>query len=122
MIQIKDIDVFKRLMSVPCDTILLDIIEWVYHEFPGQVFITSGYRPGDPGVHGTIPCRGMDLRSRAFHGDPESIEEYINYKWSYDFERPTKMVCLYHSVDPKGYGLHFHLQSHPNTRQRNVVA
>jgi hypothetical protein len=81
----------------------------------GLATITSLYRPGDSGVHGTMPVRGMDLRIH----DPEAghvIQERVNRVWQYDSLRPELEVAIFHNV---GRGAHLHLQVHPNTRRRD---
>ena len=80
----------------------------------GEPTITSLYRIGDKGVHGTLPVRGVDIQCR----DPaegEWIEDRLNGKWIYDPDRPDKKVCMYHDV---GQGAHIHIQVHPNTVHR----
>jgi hypothetical protein len=76
--------------------------------------VTSLFRPGDKGVHGTIPVRGLDWRCR----DAERgrvIEEAVNSRWQYDPNRPNMKCCMFHSV---GQGWHLHLQVHPRTVRR----
>ena len=81
----------------------------------GPGLYTSAYRPEDSGVHGQMPCRGIDRRCRnAAIGN--AIKEWVNYKWEYDFDRPDKQCCVFHKCEK--YGWHLHLQSHPNTRRR----
>lgn len=76
---------------------------------------TSLLRIDDPGVHGQLPLRGVDLRCRHKpFGD--FIARFINRRWQYDWTRPEKVVCMCHETD--GKGLHLHFQSHPNTRWR----
>lgn len=119
MIRIKDQDVLTGLMMVPFASQLIDVLCWVDWYWPEEVVITSGFRPGDAGVHGQDPCRGVDLRSRAFRMHPGYVESKINEHWEYDPERPGKYtVCFYHDT---GSGFHFHLQSHPNTRRLDVA-
>ena len=77
----------------------------------GEQTVTSLYRIGDNGVHGTLPLRGMDLRQRnAAMG--EEISAYINRKFIYDKHRPQMKCAMYHDV---GQGAHIHLQVHPNS-------
>jgi len=76
-----------------------------------QFTITSLYRPGDTGVHGTIPLRGVDLRLRNGRiGD--ALADLVNLAWVYDPDRPEKKCAIYHDV---GKGEHLHLQVHPKT-------
>ncbi len=86
---------------------LLDDIE---KKFASQE-ITSQYRIGDPGVHGTLPLRGIDLRawnvSRA-----KRLVRWVNKYWMYDLERPSLKVAQNHG---EGTNYHTHLQVHNNT-------
>ena len=76
-----------------------------------EQIVTSIYRPGDAGVHGTIPVRGVDWRCRDKEkGD--KIASMINSMWQYDPGRADKKCCICHDV---GLGLHLHIQSHPRT-------
>jgi len=113
MICIKDKSVLNSLFLVEYDKTLVEIISWLAGEYPEAVVITCGYRAGDKGVHGTLPCRGIDIRSWSFKS-PDRVANYINYEWEYDPKRPDKKVALYHNV---GSGLHIHLQSHLRTRR-----
>ena len=114
VISIKDKSVLYSLLAVEYDETLIDILMWLADEYPERIIITCGYRPGDKGVHGTIPCRGVDLRSRIFKS-PDRVVNYINLVWEYDHTRPEKKVALFHDV---GKGYHFHIQTHPNTRRK----
>ena len=49
--------------------------------------ITSAYRPGDAGVHGTTPLRGLDMRCRS-ESAGKLIAQDLNQRWVYDPERP----------------------------------
>ena len=94
------------------DPKLREIILDLENEFNPDCFtVTSMYRIDDTGVHGTLPLRGIDIRC---HIDVMGtfLENYINNKWIYDFERPDKKCAIYHDV---GNGKHLHIQSHPNT-------
>ena len=80
----------------------------------GEKVITSLYRIGDTGVHGTMPLSGMDLRCTSqIHG--QEVEKWVNDIWSYDSSRPEKKCCLFHNA---GSGWHLHLQVHPKTVRR----
>ena len=116
MISIKDGSVFISLLQVEYHWQLIDIIVWLAHEYPERIIITCGYRPGDKGVHGTNPCRGIDIRSRIFKR-PDRVCNFINMTFEYDPARPDKKVALFHDSGIKG-NLHIHLQSHPNTKRR----
>ena len=76
--------------------------------------ITSQYRIGDKGVHGTMPLRADDLRVR-LRKLAELLAEIINEAWVYDPERPEKKVAIAHG---EGAHLHLHLQVHDNTVRR----
>jgi len=76
--------------------------------------ITSAYRPGDSGVHGQMPLRGIDLRCRsAVVGN--HIANWVNERWQYDSRRPRKKCAICHDT---GKGLHLHFQVHPSTKRR----
>jgi hypothetical protein len=65
-------------------------------------------------VHQTTPIRGIDLR---LHNSSRKLADYINSNWQYDHERPKLKCALIHD---SGYGLHVHLQVHPNTKRKEV--
>jgi hypothetical protein len=97
------------------DSNLRSIVMMVESKFEVEFTITSLYRIGDDGVHGTLPLRGIDLRCRDLDfGD--MVAKYINDKWIYDPDRPHKNCAWCHDT---GRGLHLHFQSHPNTIRRN---
>ena len=54
--------IFRNFATVALDKILQEFLIWFRKTF-GEPFITSAFREGDSGVHGTIPLRGLDLRS-----------------------------------------------------------
>jgi len=110
MIIVKNSKIFLNLLLVSYDPLLISIMKYIDKKY-GKVVITSGFRKGDKGVHGTIPCRGMDVRSHIYKNAKE-IEEDINSKWCYDSDRPEKQVALIHG---EGANIHMHLQVHPNT-------
>ena len=76
--------------------------------------ITSLYRIGDNGVHGSLPLRGIDLRCRNIEIGT-AIEDLINCNWFYDPDRIAKDCAFLHG---KGANLHLHLQVHPDTIRR----
>ena len=76
--------------------------------------ITSLYRIGDDGVHGSLPLRGCDLRMRDLEIGT-SIAEHVNNEWEYNYDVPHKLCALLHG---KGSNLHLHLQVHPNTARK----
>ena len=80
MISIKDKSVLCSLLSAEYSEKLIEILMWLVGEYPEQVVITCGYRPGDSGVHGTKPCRGIDIRSWTFKR-PDRVCNYINMVW-----------------------------------------
>jgi len=82
----------------------------------GEKTVTSLYRIGDKGVHGSLPLRGIDLRCRTVrHG--EEVMKFVDERWTYDFTRPLMKCCIYHDA---GQGSHLHLQVHPNTRRKEI--
>jgi len=101
LMQLEFIDLKLRLMAID-----------VENRF-GEKLITSLYRIGDHGVHGTLPLRGLDFRCRTSrHG--EEVENYVNKRWIYDSDRPEKKCCMFHTA---GQGYHLHLQVHFNTKE-----
>jgi len=114
MISVKDKSVLASLLMVEYDETLIDILMWLIDEYPERVVFTCGHRASDKGIHGTIPCRAVDLRSWTFRS-PDRAANYINMVWEYDPKRPEMTVALFHD---SGEGPHFHIQSHPNTRRR----
>ena len=106
-IEIKDLEVLNLHPK------LIPIVETVMAIYD-LTMITSAYRPGDEGVHGQMPVRGLDLRcqDKPLAG---KIETDINSIWMYDPDRPDMKVCVAHDV---GQGFHLHLQVHRNTTKR----
>ena len=105
MIQAVNYLVLKNLMLATYDEQLVNLTLWASHRLD-KFCITSAFRPGDLGVHGTIPCRGLDIRS-SLYKDPDDICRDINEHWTYDASRPSLKCALYHDV---GQGPHIHLQ------------
>lgn len=95
------------------DSTLKAIIEDKERAF-GTGIITSLYRIGDNGVHGTLPLRALDERCR-YKPLGDMIGDFLNDRWIYDPSRPGFKVCLCHNT---GRGLHLHYQVHPNTIRR----
>jgi len=94
---------------------LREIVLWLEAETGYDFTITSLYRIGDNGVHGTLPLRGLDLRMRnEFVG--RGIAVFVNDNWQYDPSRPAKRCAKLHG---DGSNLHLHLQVHPTTRKDN---
>ena len=137
-IKIKNGKVLGSLLLVGYHPKLIAIAIWIYRTF-GKLYITSGYRKGDKGVHGTISCRGMDIRSNVYHPDPQVVVDAINVHFRYDpLKRPEMMCAVYHAVCPNpecGHNnsipyhprcekcntnitlqWHIHLQVHDNTQ------
>jgi hypothetical protein len=80
----------------------------------GMQAITSLYRIGDNGVHGTLPLRAIDVRCR--NDDMgKVIEKWVNARYMYDPARPKMKVAMYHDV---GRGKHLHLQVHDHTVEK----
>lgn len=92
---------------------LRDVLENIEKKLGPQI-ITSQYRLGDDGVHGTLPLRATDLRCR----DTEYgafLVDWVNKRWQYDPYRPEMVVAVAHG---QGYNYHIHLQVHDNTVRR----
>jgi hypothetical protein len=115
MIQVKDEETLKGVLF-GFHPQVVEIVLFIY-AMEGDLVITCGYREEDDGVHGTFPCRGIDLRSWMYL-EPEKIAKRINEKWIYDPERPDKPCCKLHKT--KKGGMHFHIQVHPNTKLREA--
>ena len=90
-------------------------VEYTFTEVSGkEPIMSSDYRPDDPGTHGTIPLRSIDLVGCS---DAEMIKiaTIINSRWHYDENRRQKVCVIPHDA---GDGMHLHLQVHPNTVKR----
>lgn len=92
--------------------LLREIVLWVEGEF-GEQTVTSLYRIADPGVHGRLPLRGIDLRD-VDEQTSKKIQHAVNERWTYDPSRTHIGCCLYHN-NRGGSGKHLHFQVHPNT-------
>ena len=124
MIQIKNAEVYSNLLSVKYHPILIEMELWILQRYSGIV-VTSGYRLGDLGVHGTDPCRGKDIRGRRLMftlnnvdigpTSAESLCAAVNVAWKYDARRPQKMCAIFHDT---GQGEHIHLQVCHKTKLR----
>ena len=132
-IQIKDWKVLKGLMVKPYHHKMIGLAEWVTVRF-SEVMFTSAFRPGT-GVHGTDPCRGLDIRSWIYN-DPKKVVSDINTHWIYDPKRPEKKCAVLHAICPKcghnnsapyhekcdkcgtniKYYFHLHMQVHDRTQ------
>jgi len=62
----------------------------------GPLVVTSAHRPGDKGVHGCLPTRGLDIRSRGY--DEKEICAIVNRRWAYDPGRPNMKCAIFHDV------------------------
>ena len=89
------------------------VLNWIDARYGFCFVITSLYRIGDTGVHGTMPCRGTDIRC---HSDAigQVMKNDINAHWKYDPQRSEKKVARCHGPEI-GSALHLHIQTHPNT-------
>lgn len=115
MLQIANHKVLKSLLIVPYHPTLIELGLWVSHR-ESSFCITSGFREGDIGIHGTVPCRAIDIRSSNFES-PEDVCKDINSHWLYDPKRPNMVCALYHNV---GQGWHIHLQVHARTEYNAI--
>jgi len=104
----------KNLETLNLHPILIEIVNDL-EEVAGPGLYTSAYRPGDDGVHGMIPVRGIDRRCRD-SAIGNACKQYLNRKWVYDSDRPEMDVCIFHKIS--SYGWHLHMQCHPNTRRK----
>lgn len=115
MIHIKDAEIAAAMLRVPFQNEVIEVLSDIddmgnaIEGLPGVV-ITSAYRDGDPGTHGTIPCRSLDLRKTKWS---ELICDSINEEWEYDYKRPTLKCASIHGEHP-----HIHLKVHANTKRR----
>ena len=119
-ITVKDLYVLEALMDGLYHYKLVEIAKNVInlmHKMQISVTITSAFRNGDAGVHGY--GRGLDFRSRNMSEDEiNTIVKVINDKWVYDPKRPEMVVLMNHDI---GKGMHLHLQTHPNTKERALL-
>jgi len=99
---------YKQMKFI--DPLLILIVSEFEEEYGCKV-VTSLYRIGDSGVHGTLPLRGIDIREKN-QTIGHAMEEWINSRWIYDPKRSNKKVCVYHDT---GSGYHLHCQVHPDT-------
>jgi hypothetical protein len=114
MIRIKDHTVLEGMLSHPAHPALIELLKWFVVRYSETVF-TCGYEVREkPGVHSTIPFRGMDVRSTVFE-DPKAVETDVNEHWMYDPDRPQKQCCILHNT---GRGMHLHLQACDATVER----
>lgn len=115
-IKIKDASILEGLMLNLFDPRLTIIIVWVAVTF--GLVMTESFRKKTHrnDLHGENPVRANDLRTWCYANDKAyQIRDAINSRWCYDPNRPSKQVAIIHNV---GKGLHFHIQTHPNTVRR----
>jgi len=106
VLKFKDETVFLSFLDVPLHNKLSDLILWLRNGVLSDLpVITSAYRAKDPGVHGQIPLRGLDLRSKGYNA--KQVVDMINDHWEYDSKRPEKQCAILHDI---GKGEHIHLQ------------
>ena len=114
---VKSTSILRALLDNEYHPKLIEMVCWII-DTTGMVYVTSAFRPGDPGVHGTIPCRGMDLRSWIY-SSPIALCRHINEVFKYDPRRRPHKRCakVHRRANPDGtYGpIHIHLQVHPKT-------
>lgn len=115
---IKSNYILRGIIEGEYPPILIEMMFEVIHEIKDcdvTPVITSAFRKGDSGVHGFHG--GIDFRSWGLtkqHCD--IITKMINRKYTYDKNRPSKEVLIFHDT---GRGPHLHLQSHPNTFKKD---
>ena len=106
------IDFYELDFIHPKLKLLARDVQEIYETQAGhEAFVTSLFRIGDQGVHGTLPLRGTDVRCRDMDLG-EYIADYVNERWTYDSERPSMKCVIFHDT---GSGLHLHLQVHPRS-------
>lgn len=110
MIQIANYKIMKSLMLSLYHPKLVALAIWSSHRY-SSFCITSGFRENDKGIHGTNPCRALDIRSTNYN-DPQAVVDDINAHWLYNPKSEFK-CALYHDV---GQGPHIHLQVHNRTK------
>lgn len=129
----KNQKVTKALLLVAYHPMIVTLAMWL-HVRLSNVVVTSGYRKGDKGIAGQLPCRHLDIRSWIYE-DGAKVADDINDHFRYDSSRPKYKCALYHARCPKcgqdhryvftklceacgediTYHYHIHLQVHDNT-------
>lgn len=89
------------------------LLAWLETRLGFILRITSLYRIGDDGVHGTLPLRGADLGCHV-ESIARIIVDLINAHWVYDPSRLQYAVAIAHDT---GKGFHIHVQVHNNTTE-----
>ena len=108
----KNLNVLGNMLKVPWSPRLIAVFKWLLVRYNAdQILITSAWRMGDPGIHGVIPLRAIDIRSTGFNNAVDTVND-INDNFIYDPDRPEMKVAIYHNV---GRGWHIHIQVHPKT-------
>jgi hypothetical protein len=101
------------LLQAGIDPMLLDLLRYLVKCYPREGWvITSSFRQGDPGVHGTVPCRAVDLRVWNLSENPEHVVASLNGYMEYDRTRPHLKVAILKDDPP-----HIHLQVHPRSKR-----
>ncbi len=100
------------IMVAPFHSTMLNLMAWLTENTEEDLIVTSGFRDDPDSVHGTVPCRGVDIRSWSLE-DPQGLVDKINSFWEYDQSRPDMFCAMLHDT---GKGMHIHLQTHPNTK------
>lgn len=95
---------------------LRQLLEWLEFETGVHFVNTSNYRIGDNGVHGTLPCRGWDLRCRN-RKLGQCVVDLVNEYWVYDPSRPALLCAIAHG---QGSNYHIHLQVTDKTIESRV--
>jgi len=93
---------------------LRDLLLWLEGATGFEFIETSIFRMNDPGVHGQLPCRGIDLRCHNIEVG-KAVRDLINNHWEYDPGRPHMECCILHG---SGWNMHLHTQVHNDTRRR----
>jgi len=117
MIQYKNDEVLKGILSHGWHPTLIEVYMWIIKAYRESVTITCGHETRDYiSTHDVDPLRAFDIRSWCF-ADPQKVEDAINQAWEYDPERPEMLVAKCHDT---GRGIHFHIQVHDNTIKREA--
>ena len=113
----KQWETYKGRPQILAD-IVDDFLAFAEREFEWEPVMTCYLRSSDEdlalkgsGVH--VGGRAVDIRTRDVPDNEVSAAvEYINSRYQYDPERPSKPVAY---AKPHGNMRHLHLQAHPNT-------
>lgn len=91
-IRIKSPAIMAEITAIPWHDRLREVFDWLCGQCPGEVVITSGWRP-DGSTHSKKPLCVLDLRSRSFT-QPKNVAWVINDTWDYGDGKHN--VCVYH--------------------------